>query len=217
MGFPAFVRGLAGRLQRAVGGGAGERASEVDDSDWELMEAPFSSSLSRSVITHAVLGSEVASMSALPPELLLATFSHLDARALCRLSCCSTSCRAFADDPAVWLASAGQCKEAVRRTHLQAHILAAEQRALDERLLRQFWRRQWRRAAAVLQALCGAAFVLLPLALAAARGRPRGGGKAGGGAARAAAARPGVRPAEPRFDSIVWASTHCARTARPQA
>ena len=77
---------------------------------------PFPSSSSRrSVVTHAVLGSEAAGLHSLPHELLCSIFLRLDACSLCRLAQVSTSCTTLADDPLVWTRSpAGHCKEESR-------------------------------------------------------------------------------------------------------
>ena len=59
----------------------------------------------RSMVTHAVLGSEAVGLHMLPPELLLQTFSKLDPTSLCRLAQCSRWCRLVADDAEVWAAA----------------------------------------------------------------------------------------------------------------
>lgn len=118
----------------------------------------------RSVVTHAVLGSEAAGLRSLPHELLMAIFSRLDAASLCRLSQVSTSCNTFADDPMVWAHSpAGHMKEVERAKHLQAVQIAADRRAAEARWRQQRWRHWKRRALSVLQAVCGVVLVLVPL------------------------------------------------------
>ena len=62
---------------------------------------------SRSLITHAVLGSEAAGLHSLPQELLFLIFCRLDTPTLCRLSCVSHSCESFAMDPLVWERTVG--------------------------------------------------------------------------------------------------------------
>ena len=132
---------------------------------WELIDTPSSSSsLPRSIVTHAVIGSEAAGMHSLPPELLLEIFTRLDAKALCALAQVSSSARSFADDDDVWCRSlAGHSKAAERASFLHAAQLRAERLEAEARWRRARWRRLRRRMIGVLQAICGVALVLLPL------------------------------------------------------
>ena len=72
-------------------------------------------SMRRSIVTHAVLGSEAAGLQSLPQELLFLIFCRLDTPTLCRLSCVSHSCESFAMDPLVWERTVGHSKETARQ------------------------------------------------------------------------------------------------------
>jgi hypothetical protein len=162
----------------------------------------------RSVVTNAVVGTGPLELHSLPPELLQTTFSMLDRTSLCRLAQVSIGCRELADDPQVWHALCGHCKEYERAWSLSVQARRREQ-AAREALARKLWKRQWkRRVLGVTQALCGIAFILLPLVLL----LKRGGG--GGAAAAAPTIWGGDLPAVPddaarahaalRYDELVW-------------
>ena len=175
----------------------------------------------RSVVTHAVLGSEAAGMQSLPHELLFIIFSKLDAPSLCRLAQVSTSAATFADDPLVWGRSpVGHCKETERARHLHAVQLRIEQEEAEARWQLQRWRRWRRRALGVLQAVCGVALILLPVIAGLRR-------RADSNRARHHQPPPSlhrldtvIRTVEtsthhPKYESIVWnAATTCGRAAR---
>ena len=196
-----------------------------------LLHAVASTSARRSVVTHAVLGSEIAGLHSLPHELLFLVFTRLDASALCRLAQASHSCRALADDELVWRGSpVGHCKETERVRSLHARQLALERRAAEERWRQQRLRRWKRRALGLLQAVCGVALILLPVvALLRRRSAEAALGKADRAApvparlfdARAAAAAApaagladaSARAAQPKWESVVWAAATCTRAA----
>ena len=139
-----------------------------------LLERP-PPSLPRSCVTHAVLGSEVAGLHSLPPEILAQTFSKLDPLSLCRLACVSQTCRSFAEDQHVWEASpAGVRKPIVRARWWQAAQVRAALEAAEALERRQQWRRRKRRALRALEVLCGVVVMCFALLLSA-RSRREGG------------------------------------------
>lgn len=199
-----------------------------------LLHAVASASSSRrSVVTHAVLGSEAAGLQSLPHELLYLIVTKLDAPSLCRLSQGSTSCRALADDPLVWVSSpVGHCKETERLRHLRLYELERERQEEAARWRRERVRRWKRRALSVLHAMCGVALILLPLfallrrrsaaADALAKAPQTLGGASsshGEGASRLlagsgkAAARAVDASARPMFEHVVWSAAHGACAA----
>lgn len=126
-------------------------------------EAP-GSSVRRSIVAHAVLGSEIAGLHSLPHELLFMILTRLDAHSLCQLAQVSTSCHTIADDDLVWgVSPVGHCKEAERALQLHAMQLKAERLEAEARWRRLRWRQWKRRALSVLHAACGVALILLPL------------------------------------------------------
>ncbi len=183
-------------------------------------------SMRRSIVTHAVLGSEAAGLQSLPQELLFLIFCRLDTPTLCRLSCVSHSCESFAMDPLVWERTVGHSKETARRNHLHAMQLREEQLEAEAEAKRRRWRQWKRRAIGVIQAVCGVALILLPVLAVLSRRRDDGSGKAapriGGSNASAAAAAGGTKQlplkASPsgqlQFEGVVWnAAASCARAA----
>ena len=136
-----------------------------DFDSWELIDRPNAfTSMHRSTITHAVLGSEAVGIQSLPPELLIEIFIRLDAHALCALAQVSSNARSYADDDGLWMrSSVGHSKEVERVRFLHAAQLRAERLEAEARWKRARWRRRRRRAIGVLQAICGVALVLLPL------------------------------------------------------
>ena len=188
----------------------------------ELLSHP-ASSLKRSIVTHAVLGSEAAGVNALPPELLLLIFSKLDAQSLTQLAAVSRSSLRFTEDETVWHRCTGHSKSAERAKHLRLAKLRQEQLEAEERWRRQRWRRVKRRALAVLQAVCGFALVFLFFY----RGKETNASGAPDSSGRSMrvvvpAAGKLLEQAAPRGESvseaigdIVWAAASCSTVARP--
>jgi len=107
----------------------------------------------------------------LPTDLLQALGS-LDVLSLCRLACVSVAFRQLTDDAVAWSTAcgcggrrAGHCKGHARLQHLQVCMVARELAARDELKRKQKLRLWKRRVAHCLQAVCGAALILLPLFL----------------------------------------------------
>ena len=173
-----------------------------------------STSWRRSIVAHAVLGSEAAGLNSLPAELLFLIFTRLDAYSLCQMAQVSTSCASFVDDPLVWSRSlAGHSKDAERQMQLRAVQLRAERVEAEARIRRQRWRQWRRRMLGVLQAACGAALILLPLMATFSRRRADGRQRLmAAPALKIKSALEGVADAigetarQPQFDGLVWAA-----------
>ena len=180
-----------------------------DGDDWWCVVSK--SSLHRSCVAHAVLGSEEACWHSLPPEIQMKTFAKLDALSLCRIAQASKACRALAEDPLVWERSpCGHRKDVVRQQHLYAAQLRALQLEAEERERRRRWQRHKRRALSMLQHLCGMLLVLLPVALCGAKRQSRS-------EATVSTVGPADLKALPdsgALEHIVWAAVSCGSASR---